>query len=238
MHPVLVRGLEDLRLARRSFEAAPILWIGVTLACVGVTVIATWVGERIGGFPGYLFGEFRLEGQYAGFMTVATAFFLGAAGMSLLAVAWIFARSEKTRRLVLPWSIAAAGLFVLGADDLLFAHEILAYRLSARGVPRAIGENLALGLYVVGTLLVLPRLMETVRRHWTTMFPLVFGLAMFATSVIIEIVTPADAMSDSMAIVAGILDRSGKVTGCVMMLAFAQSLVVAVARDWDPLRKS
>jgi len=225
-------------MARRSFEAAPILWIGVTLACVVLTAIATWVGDRIGGFPGYLFGEFRLEGLYAGLMTAATAFFLGAAGMSLFAVAWLFARGESTRRLVLPWSIAATGLFVLGADDLLFAHEILAYRLSARGVPRAIGDNLALGFYVVGTLLVLPRLLETVRRHWTTMFPLVFGLTMFATSVIIEIVTPTDGMSGSLAIVAGILDRSGKLIGCVMMFAFAQILVVAVARDSERVTRS
>jgi hypothetical protein len=238
MRSLLVRALEDLRLARRSFEAAPVPWIGVTLACVGVTVIATWVGDRIGGFPGYLFGEFRLEGQYAGLVTAATAFFLGAAGMSLFAVAWIFARADETRRLVLPWSIAATGLFVLGADDLLFAHEILAYRLSARGVPRAIGENLALGLYVVGTLLVLPRLLETVRRHWATMFPLVFGLAMFAMSVIVEFLTPADAMSGTPAIAAGILDRSGKVIGCVMMFAFAQILVVEVARGDERLRRS
>jgi hypothetical protein len=238
VHPLLVRALEDLRLARRSFEAAPVLWIGVTLACVAATAIATWVGARIGGFPGYLFGEFRLEGQYAGLMTAATAFFLGAAGMSLFAVAWLFGRGESTRRLVLPWSIAAAGLFVLGADDLLFAHEIIAYRLSARGVQRAIGDNLALGLYVLGTLLVLPRLLETVRRHWTTMFPLVFGLAMFATSVIVEIVTPADAMRGSLATVAGIVDRSGKVIGCVMMFAFAQILVVEVARDSERLRRS
>jgi hypothetical protein len=236
--PLLARALEDLRLARRSFEAAPILWIGVTLACVAVTGMATWVGARIGGFPGYLFGEFRLEGQYGGLMTAATAFFLGAAGMSLFAVAWLFARADSTRHLVLPWSIAAAGLCVLGADDLLFAHEILAYRLSARGIPRLIGENLALGLYVVGTLLVLPRLLETVRRHWTTMFPLVFGLAMFATSVLVEIVTPADATSGVAATVGGILDRSGKVTGCVMMFAFAQSLVVAVAGDGERVRKS
>jgi hypothetical protein len=203
----------------------------VTVACIAVTVIATWAGTRMGGFPGYLFGEFRLEGQYAGLMTAATAFFLGSAGMALFAVAWLFAHGERTRRLALPWSIAAAGLFVLGADDLLFAHEILAYRLSARGVPRVIGDNLALGLYVVGTLLVLPRLLETVRRHWTTMFPLVFGLAMFATSVIVEIVTPTDATSGVAATVVGILDRSGKVIGCVMMFAFAQALLVAVASD-------
>jgi hypothetical protein len=225
VHALLVRALEDLRLARRSFEAAPVLWIGVTLACVAVTAVTTWLGDRIGGFPGYLFGEFRLEGQYAGLMTAATAFFLGAAGMSLFAVAWLFGRGESTRRLVLPWSIAAAGLFVLGADDLLFAHEIIAYRLSARDVPRAIGDNLALGLYVLGTLLVLPRLLETVRRHWTTMFPLVFGLAMFA-------------MRGSLATVAGIVDRSGKVIGCVMMFAFAQILVVEVARDSERLRRS
>jgi hypothetical protein len=235
MSSVVARGLEDLRLARRSFDAAPVHWTAVTLACVAVTVIATWVGTRIGGFPGYLFGEFRLEGQYAGLMTAATAFFLGAAGMSLFAVAWLFARSEETRRLVLPWSIAGAGLFVLGADDLLFAHEILAYRLSARGVPRVIGENLALGLYVAGTLLVLPRLLETVRRHWTTMFPLVFGLAMFAMSVIVEVITPADATGGLAATIGGILDRSGKVIGCVMMFAFAQSLLIGVAAD---LRKS
>jgi hypothetical protein len=171
-------------------------------------------------------------------MTAATAFFLGAAGMSLFAVAWLFARGESTRRLVVPWSIAAAGLFVLGADDLLIAHEILAYRLSARGVPRVIGDNLALGLYIGGTLLVLPRLLETVRRHWVTMFPLVFGLAMFAASVIIEIVTPAAVTSGVAATVGGILDRSGKVIGCVMMFAFAQSLVVAVASDPERLRRS
>jgi hypothetical protein len=235
MSSVVARGFEDLRLARRSFDAAPVLWTGVTLACVAVTVIATWVGTRIGGFAGYLFGEFRLEGQYAGLMTAATAFFLGAGGMSLFAVAWLFARSDDTRRLVLPWSIAATGLFVLGADDLLFAHEILAYRLSARGVPRVIGENLALGLYIVGTLLVLPRLLETVRRHWTAMFPLVFGLAMFAMSVIVEVITPADATGGLVQTIGGILDRSGKVIGCVMMFAFAQSLLIGVAAD---LRKS
>jgi hypothetical protein len=155
--------------------------------------------------------------------------------MSLFAVAWLFARSDDTRRLVLPWSIAATGLFVLGADDLLFAHEILAYRLSARGVPRVIGENLALGLYIVGTLLVLPRLLETVRRHWTAMFPLVFGLAMFAMSVIVEVITPADATGGLVQTIGGILDRSGKVIGCVMMFAFAQSLLIGVAAD---LRKS
>jgi hypothetical protein len=223
--------LEDLRLACRSFGAAPILWIGVMVACVAVTMIATWVGARIGGFPGYLFGEFRLEGQYAGLMTAATAFFLGAAGMSLFGVAWLLARGDHTRHLVIAWSIAAAGLFVLGADDLLIAHEILAYRLSARGVPRVIGENLALGLYVVGTLLVLPRLLETVRRHWTTMFPLAFGLAMFATSVIVEVITPPDTTSGALAMAAGILDRSGKVIGCVMMFAFGQALLVAVASE-------
>ena len=162
---MLTRIFDDLRLARRSFDIAPIPWIGVSVACLALTVIATWVGSRIGGFPGYLFGEFRLEGQYAGLMTAVTAFFLGAAGMSLFAVAWLFARSSATRRLVLPWTIAATGLFVLGADDLMFAHEILAYRLAARGVPRMVGENLALALYVAGTLLVLPRLLETVRHY-------------------------------------------------------------------------
>jgi hypothetical protein len=223
-----VRG--DFVLARRAFAEARSSWIAVTLACVAVTAVATWVGQRIGGYPGYLFGEFRLEGLHAGIMTAVTAFFLGAAGMSLFGVAWLFARREGAHRLVLPWTIAAAGLFVLGADDLLFAHEILASRLAARGVPRAIGENFALGAYVVGTLLVLPRLLETVRRYSRSMFPLLFGLAMFALSVVTEIIVPAESAS-AVAAVGGIVDRSGKVLGCVMMFAFAQTLLIAVARE-------
>jgi hypothetical protein len=220
----------DLGLARRSLDEARSSWLAVTGACVAMTVIATWVGQRIGGYSGYLFGEFRLEGLYAGIMTAVTAFFLGAAGMSLFGVAWLFARREDTGRLVLPWTIAAAGLFVLGADDLLFAHEILARRLANRGVPRIIGDNLALGAYVVGTLIVLPRLLETVRRHWYSMFPLVFGLSMFALSMITEIVVPGEP-TGAAAVVGGLLDRSGKVLGCVMMFAFAQTLLIAVARD-------
>lgn len=230
MQAILSRALDDLRLARRSFEQAPLLWLSVIAACVALTAAATAVGYRIGGFTGYLFGEFRLEGQYAGTVTVGTAFFLGAAGMSLFAVAGLFAQRASSRHLVLPWAIAATGLFVLGADDLMFAHEILAYRLAARGVPRLIGENLALGVYVVGTLLVLPRLLETVRRYWKTMFPLVFGLAMFATTVLVEMLTPSDVRGVA-EVLAGIVDRSGKLTGTVMMLAFAQMLVVAVASD-------
>ncbi len=227
---MLSRALGDLRLARRAFDAAPLPWIGMTAVCVALTVIATAVGYRIGGFTGYLFGEFRLEGLHAGVMTAITAFFLGAAGMSLFAVAWMFARRESTSRLVLPWTIAAAGLFVLGADDLLFAHEILAYRLSARGVPRVIGENLALGAYIVGTLIVLPRLLETVRRYWTTMFPLLFSLAAFALSVLTEVMIPSDS-TGAAALVAGLIDRSGKLIGTVSMFAFAQMLVIAVASD-------
>jgi hypothetical protein len=234
---MLTRILDDLRLARRSLGVAPVPWIGVTIAGVLTTAAATWIGNRIGGFPGYLFGEFRLEGQYAGLMTAVTAFFLGAAGLSLFTVAWLFARDAATRRLVVPWTIAASGLLVLGADDLLFAHEILAYRLASRGVPRLIGENLALGLYVAGTLLVLPRLLDTVRRYWTTMFPLLFGLAMFATSVIVELLVPSDG-NGAAAVVGGIVDRSGKLLGTTMMLAFAQMLLVAVASDPERLRRS
>jgi hypothetical protein len=229
--------LDTPTLVRRSFAAAWPAWVAVTIACVVVSVLATWVGERIGGYPGYLFGEFRLEGMYAGLMTAATAFFLGAAGMSLFAVAWIFGRDERSRRLALPWTIAAAGLFVLGADDLLFAHEILAFRLASRGVPRAIGDNLALGAYIVGTLLVLPRLLESLRRYWRALFPLAFSLAMFALSVITEAAVPGDAVSGGAALIAGIIDRSGKVIGSVMMFAFAQTLLVAVASD-PALRKS
>jgi hypothetical protein len=225
-----VQPLQDLRLAGRSFAHAPAQWLGVTLACVAVTVVATWVGDRIGGFPSYLFGEFRLEGLYAGAMTAVTAFFLGAAGLSLFAVAALFARSEPTRRLVLPWAIAAAGLLVLGADDLLFAHEILAYRLAARGVPRLIGDNLALAVYVVGTLLVLPRLLETVRRYWRSAFPLLFGLTMFATSAMADFLVPAD-MTGAGSLIAGVIDHSAKIIGSVMMFAFAQTLLVGVAGD-------
>jgi hypothetical protein len=227
--PTSVRG--DLLLARRSFDVAPRAWAGVTLVCVCVTLAATWVGNRIGGHPGYLFGEFRLEGLHAGTMTAVSAFFLGAAGLSLFAVSWVFGRDSGTRRLVLPWAVAAAGLFVLGADDLLFAHEVLASRLARRGVPRVIADNFALGVYVAGTLVVLPRLLETVRRHWRSFFPLVFGLAMFALSVFVEILTPADAASGALSITAGLVDRSGKVIGCVMMFAFAQVLLLAVAAD-------
>jgi len=226
---------DTLTLVRRSFESARPAWVGVTVACVAVTVLATWVGERIGGYPGYLFGEFRLEGTYAGVMTAATAFFLGAAGMSLFAVAWLFARSERARMLALPWAVAAAGLFVLRADALLFAHEILAFRLAARGIPRVIGDNLALGAYVLGTLLVLPRLLESLRRYGRALFPLVFGLAMFALSVITEVVIPPDAVSGAVASIAGIVDRSGKLLGTVMMFAFAQTLLIDVAGD---LRRS
>lgn len=224
-------ALDTLTLVRRSFDAARPAWVGVTIACLVVTVLATWVGERIGGHPGYLFGEFRLEGTHAGLMTAATAFFLGAAGMSLFAVAWLFAGNERSRRLTLPWTIAAAGLFVLGADDLLFAHELLAYRLADRGVPRVIGDNLALGAYIVGTLLVLPRLLESVSRYWRALFPLVFGLAMFTLSVVTEVVVPADSVSGAVASIAGIIDRSGKLIGCVMMFAFAQTLLIGVASD-------
>jgi hypothetical protein len=227
---------DDLRLARRSLDAALPLWITVTVACVAVTVVATWVGYRIGGYSGYLFGEFRLEGLYAGIMTAVTAFFLGAAGMSLFGVAWRFSQHESTRRLVVPWTIAAAGLFVLGTDDLLFAHEILASRLEARGVPRLIGENLALGAYVVGTLLVLPSLLETVRRHWRSFFPLVFALAMFALSVVTEIIVPGESPG-AVTLVGGIVDRAGKVLGCVMMFAFAQSLLIAVASEPTSARR-
>ena len=231
------RLLEDLRLTERSFAAAPRIWMAVTAACVAVTLLATWVGYRIGGYPGYLFGEFRLEGLNAGVMTAATAFFLGAAGSSLFAVAWLFARNAQTRHLALPWTIAAAGLFVLGADDLLFAHEILAYRLEDRGVPRLVGDNLALAAYMVGTLLVLPRLLESVRRYWRALFPLVFSLAVFALSVIVEVLASGDDTNGSVAVVAGIIDRAGKVIGCVMMFAFAQTLLVGVASDPDPARR-
>jgi hypothetical protein len=230
MRSLLDTVRDDLGLARRSLDEARPTWIALMLACVGVTAAATWVGQRIGGYPGYLFGEFRLEGLHAGTMTAVTAFFLGAAGMSLFGVAWLFARREDARRLVLPWAIAAAGLFILGADDLLFAHEILARRLADRGIPRAIGENLALAAYILGTLLVLPRLLETVRRHWRSMFPLVCGLAMFALSVITEIIVPAEP-TGAAAVVGGIVDRSGKVLGCVMMFAFAQTLLIAVAKE-------
>jgi hypothetical protein len=220
----------DLRLARTSFDAAPRAWAGVTVVCVALTLIATWVGDRIGGHPGYLFGEFRLEGLHAGVMTAATAFLLGAAGLALFAVSWLFSREARSRRLVLPWAIAAAGLFVMGADDLLFVHEILASRLAARGVPRAIGENLALGLYVVGTLLVLPRLLDTVRQHWRSMFPLAFGFATFALSVVVEIV-PAETAGGTVSAIAALVDRTGKVIGSVMMFAFAQILLIGVASE-------
>jgi len=230
MGPLPTTVRDDLRLARRSLDAAPTRWVVVTIICIALTVAATWVGQRIGGFPGYLFGEFRLEGMYAGIMTALTAFFLGAGGMSLFAVAWLFSRVEATHRLVIPWTIAATGLFVLGADDLLFAHEMLSFRLANRGVPRVIADNVALGAYIVGTLLVLPRLLETVRRYWRSMFPLVFGLAMFALSVALEVIVPPDSTGVAAA-VAAIVDRAGKVIGSVMTFAFAQTLLLAVASD-------
>ena len=94
-----------------------------------------------------------------------------------------------------------------------------------------IGDNLALGAYILGTLLVLPRLLESVSRYWRALFPLVFGLAMFAVSVLTEVVVPGDSVSGAVALIAGIIDRSGKLIGCVMMFAFAQMLLIGVASD-------
>jgi hypothetical protein len=223
-----IRG--DFVLLARSFAQARRVWVAVIFLGVLVTIAATLVGERIGGHAGYLFGEFRFEGQYAGIMTVVSTVLLGGAGLSLFTVAWLFARTEATRGLAAPWGVAATGMLVLATDDLLFVHELVAYRLAARGVPFAIGENLLLMAYVAGTLLVLPRILETVRRHWRASFPLAFGLAMFALSVALDVAAPfGPPASGDWAL--AVAHRAGKVLGTAMMLLFAQTLLVGVAAD-------
>ena len=64
------------------------------------------------------------------------------------------------------------------------------------------------------------------------MFPLLFGLLMFAMSVTVEILVPGEANGPA-ALVASVVDRSGKLLGTIMMFLFAQTLVVEVAGDTD-----
>lgn len=218
-----------LGLVARSFGEASAAWAGVICAGFLLTLAATVVGERIGGHAGYLFGEFRFGGQYAGVMTVVSTCLLGAAGLSLLTVAWILARAQATRRLAVPWVVTAIGMFALATDDLLFIHELVAYRLADRGVPFAIGENLLLAAYAAGAMLVLPRLIETVRRYWRAAFPLAFGLAMFATTIALDF-TPTESVGPAMGWVLSLVDHAGKLLGTAMMLLSAQVLLVDVAR--------
>ena len=227
----------DAALVAGSFSAASTRWTVLVLGALAVGLAATWVGREIGGDAGYLFTEFRTEGLYSGVMTAASAFFLGAGAMTLLVVAALLWLDPETRRLSVPWAIAAAGLFVLGADDLLMLHEIVGYRLDRMGVPRILGvsyDQLAVVAYGLVTLLVLGRLMESLRRHWHALFPLACALAMFFVAGLVDVAVPVERLGPMGQAVLGPLDQIAKAVGAFMMFAFAQTLLVSVARVRAP----
>ncbi|HET9947841.1 MAG TPA: hypothetical protein VFQ22_02830 [Longimicrobiales bacterium] len=224
---------ELLGLTLRSWRAAPALWLGLLALAVAVCALAAWVGMRIGGHPSYLYGEFREHGFYGGLMTAASAFFLGAAAMALLAVAAILRREPCTRRQAPAWILAAAGLVLLGADDLLLIHEIASYRLDRLGVPRPFGipfDRLAILLYGVGALLLLGTLLDTLRAHWKPLFPLAAALALLAASELLDAVLVGDA-TKGVGMWLAPLDRIVKTIGSFMALVFAQTLVISLATE-------
>lgn len=200
---------------------------------LAVGVLAAWVGDAIGGHPGYLFVEFRTEGQYAGVMTAASAFFLGAGAAALLVVAALMRAAAETRRLALPWAVAGAGLLLLGADDLLMLHEIAGYRLDRMGVPRILGvsyDQYAVVAYGAVTLLVLGRLLESLRVHWRAVFPLAVALVMFLLAGLVDLAVPVERLGPRWQAVLGPLDQIAKSVGAFMMFAFANVMLVSVAR--------
>lgn len=206
------------------------------ISWASVCLLAIRFGSEIGDRPGYLFGEFRVEGFYGGIMTAASAFFLGAGGTSLLVVAALFGRRSETRRLAFPWVVAGVGLFVLGADDLLMLHEILGYRLERIGVPRLLGmpHNQAFFvLYAVVTLLLLGPLLEVLRVQWRALFPLACALGLFALAGLVDLGVPLDHLTARQQAIFGPMDQVAKAIGTLMMFAFAQTLLVSVARVGD-----
>ncbi len=226
--------LEDLRLTGRSFRAAPTVWLGVILAGSAMCVAAAWAGKSIGGSTDYAFGEFRARGLYEGMMTAVSSFFMGAGAMALFAVAAIQRRRHEPQRVWLSSAVAALGLFVMGADDLLMLHEWLGYRLARMGWPLLFGRSYdAYGalLYAVAALLVLPPLLTTLRRHWRALFPLVFALAMFVVAVVVNASVPLGRLSPALHDVFSPLDRMAKTLGTIMVFAFAQTLLVSVATE-------
>jgi hypothetical protein len=225
---------DDLRLIGRSFRAAKARWLGLALGGAAVCVLMGAVGQGVGGDPGYAFTEFRTEGLHSGVMTAVSAFFLGAGSMALFAVAAILRRRSEPMGSVAPWGLAACGLFLLGADDLLMLHEIVAHRLETRGWPRALGlphERLAFVAYGVAAAAVFSRVLESLRRYWQALFPLVCALGLLVASEAIDLLVPVNAVSDGLATFVGPADRAAKTLGTLMMFAFAQTLLVAVATE-------
>jgi hypothetical protein len=235
VHPLTQRLRDDARLVARSLAAAPVRWTVLVVGTGAIGVLATLIGHAIGGDPGYLFTEFRVEGRYAGTMTAVSAFFLGAAGMALLIVSALLRQAPGTRRFAIPWAFAAAGLFVLGADDLLMLHEILGYRLDRLGVPRIMGvsyDQYAVVAYGIVTLLLLGRLSESLRLHWSALFPLACALLLFLFAGLVDLTIPVGRLGPTGQAVVGPLDQIAKAVGSVMMYAFANTMLVSVVR-WN-----
>ena len=135
------------------------------------------------------------------------------------------------RDLAVPWALAAAGLFVLGADDLLMLHEILGTRLERAGVPRLLGlphTQLPVVVYGLLTLLLLGRLLTALRLHWRAFFPLACALCLFALAGLVDVI-PTEQLSTAQQLVVGPVDQVAKAIGSLMMFAFAQTLLVSVA---------
>jgi hypothetical protein len=234
---LLRRVLDDVRLTRRSFESAWPLWIGLLVGGTAVCVLMGAMGAATNADPGYAFTEFREEGFHSGIMTAVSAFLLGAGATALFAVAAIFRRRPDTRELFMPWAVAATGLLILGADDLLMLHEVLGYKVMTMGWPRPLGlpyDSLAFVAYGVGTVLVLGRILESLRRYWRALFPLLLALALFVVAEAIDVFVPLDSLTHAQQAIAGPADRVAKTLGTLMMFAFSQTLLVAVATDSLP----
>jgi hypothetical protein len=230
------RLAHGVSLVHRSYRAAPARWIGLMGFGIAVCVLMAYLGVLAEEGAGYSYTEFRAEGHNSGMMTGVSAFLLGAAAMALFAVAALFRHRLSTRRMALPRALAALGLFVLGADDLLMLHETLAYALARSGFPRPFGlpyEVYVLGLYAAGCLLLLGRLASGLRRYWRALFPMTLALALFATAALIDLLVPVASLPPLQQEVMGPADRIAKTLGPLMTFAFAHTLLFEVATDPD-----
>lgn len=221
----------DIDVVLRSFEFARLRWLAVLFLGGGICAGMGLLGTAIGGSPAYLYGEFRVEGLYGGFMTAASSFFLGAAGTSALTAAALLAREDETRDFSVAWTVMAVGLFTLGADDLLMIHEIVGYRLAVAGVPELFGisqDNYMLLAYVFVLVPFVRRLVTSVRIVWRAAFPLAMAVALFGAAEVLDAVVPA-ITSGALELTLAPIDRMAKALGAIMIFVFAQTFLYEVA---------
>jgi hypothetical protein len=220
----------------RALSASFGPWLLAVLAAFSVCALAEWVGVRIGGSPGYLYGEFRDEGWYGGAMTAASSFLLGAGAVALVMVAALLRHRGSERQEAGAWALAGAVLFALGVDDLLMMHEIAGYRLARAGIPDVLRighDNYLLLAYVVVIVAISGKLLRTLRSRARALPPLVLALSLLAGAEILDHLIPAEAIAWSAWLAP--VDRVAKTVGAFMVFAFANALLYDVAVERGPV---